>query len=107
MTNLTTTTMRSLIPQTRKMQRRLAMALIAVVALATIIGVMVASAEVKLDNHSGLEFTSGGVDYLGLEMLEHEDGVGTIWLAVPKSHDLETGPVTPLIVLAPDAVTPN
>jgi|GEM_PF-2183582 len=60
----------------------------------------------KLDKHSGLEFTSGGVDYIGLELLEHEAGVGTIWLAIPKNHDLETGPVTPVIVLAPDTVDP-
>lgn len=59
-----------------------------------------------LDRHSGMQFTSGGVDYLGLEILEHEDGVGTIWLAIPKNHDLETGPVTPVVVLAPDVVTP-
>lgn len=60
----------------------------------------------RLDRHSGLEFTSGGVDYIGLEILEHEDGIGTIWLAIPRNHDLESGPVTPLIVLAPDVVTP-
>lgn len=61
---------------------------------------------VRLDRHSGLQFTSGGVDYIGLEILEHEDGVGTIWLAIPKNHDLETGPVTVQIVLAPDVLTP-
>jgi len=60
----------------------------------------------RLDWHNGFEFTSGGVDYLGMEMLEHEDGVGTIWLAIPKNHDLETGPVTPLIVLNPDVLMP-
>ncbi len=60
-----------------------------------------------LDNHSGFEFTSGGVDYLGLELLEHEDGVGTIWLAIPKNHDLDIGPVTPVIVLAPDTIDPT
>ena len=59
-----------------------------------------------LDRHSGLEFTSGAVVYLGLEILEHEDGIGTIWLAIPKNHDLDTGPVTPVVVLAPDVVTP-
>ncbi len=59
-----------------------------------------------LDRHSGLEFTSGGTVYLGLEILEHEDGVGTIWLAIPKNHDLDVGPVTPVVVLAPDTVTP-
>ena len=61
---------------------------------------------VTLDRHSGLEFTSGAVVYLGLEILEHEDGVGTIWLAIPKNHDLESSPVTPMVVLAPDEVTP-
>jgi hypothetical protein len=60
----------------------------------------------RLDRHSGLQFTSGGVDYIGLEILEHEDGVGTIWLAIPKNHDLETGPEEMRIVLAPDVVTP-
>ena len=60
----------------------------------------------KLDRHSGLEFTSGGVDYYGLELLEHEAGIGTIWLAIPRNHDLEAGPVTPLIVLNPDVTTP-
>jgi hypothetical protein len=59
-----------------------------------------------LDRHSGLEFTSGAVVYIGLEILEHEDGIGTIWLAIPKNHDLDTGPVTPVVVLAPDVVTP-
>ena len=63
-------------------------------------------ATTTLDNHSGFKFTSGAVEYLGLEILEHEDGVGTIWLAIPKNHDLETGPVTEVIVLAPDVVTP-
>ena len=59
-----------------------------------------------LDRHSGLEFTSGGVDYIGLEILEHEDGVGTIWLAIPKNHDLDVSPVDLKVVLAPDVVTP-
>ncbi len=58
----------------------------------------------RLDRHSGLEFSSGGVDYIGLELLEHESGIGTIWLAIPRNHDLEAGPVTPLVVLAPDTV---
>ncbi len=61
---------------------------------------------VTLDRHSGMEFTSGITVYIGLEILEHEAGVGTIWLAIPKNHDLETGPVTPVVVLAPDVVTP-
>lgn len=60
----------------------------------------------RLDNHSGLQFTSGGVDYIGLKLLEHESGIGTIWFAIPRNHDLETGPVTPLIVLNPDVMTP-
>lgn len=60
----------------------------------------------RLDNHSGLEFTSGGVDYIGLDLLEHEDGVGTIWRAIPKNHDLESSPVLIRIVLAPDVITP-
>ena len=30
-------------------------------------------AATRLDNHSGLQFTSGGVDYIGLWLLEHED----------------------------------
>ena len=59
-----------------------------------------------LDVHAGVQFTSGAVVYLGLILLEHEDGVGTIWEAIPKNHDLDTGPVTPVIVLAPDVVTP-
>ena len=59
-----------------------------------------------LDRHSGLQFTSGGVDYIGLEILEHEDGIGTIWLAIPKNHDLDVGPVNTQVVLAPDVVTP-
>ncbi len=69
--------------------------------------VIMAIMATTLDNHSGLEFTSGGVDYLGLELLEHEDGVGTIWLAIPKNHDLDIGPVTPVIVLAPDTIDPT
>ncbi len=58
------------------------------------------------DQHSGFQITSGGVDYVGLELLEHKDGVGSIWLAIPKDHDLATGPVTPVIVLVQGAVTP-
>ena len=53
----------------------------------------------RLDTHRGLEFTSGGVDYIAIDMIEHEAGIGTIWFAIPRNHDLETGPVTPLIVL--------
>ncbi|PON17593.1 hypothetical protein C2W62_12415 [Candidatus Entotheonella serta] len=58
------------------------------------------------DRHSGLQFTSGGVDYIGLKFLEHKDNIGSIWLAILKDHDLETGPVTPVIVLTQGAVTP-
>jgi hypothetical protein len=61
----------------------------------------------RVRRHSGLEFTSGGIDYIGLEKIGHEDGIGSIWLAIPKNHDLETGPVTPVIVLAPSTVTPT
>jgi hypothetical protein len=39
-------------------------------------------------------------------MLRHEPGIGTIWIAIPKNHDLESSPETPRIVLAPDVVTP-
>jgi len=59
----------------------------------------------RVDEHSGLQFTSGGVDYLGLDLLQHEDGIGTIWIAIPKNHDLDSSPVSPVIVLAPDVVT--
>ena len=107
MTQFTSLVPSKLIPKTRRMKRRLALGIIVAVGLLTMLGTMLVSAAVTLDNHSGLEFTSGGVVYLGLEMLEHEDGVGTIWFAIPKNHDLEVGPVTPVIVLAPDVVTPN
>lgn len=60
----------------------------------------------RLDTHAGMAFTSGGVDYLGIELLECEPGIGTIWVAIPKNHDLEAGPVTPLIVLNPDVLRP-
>jgi len=55
----------------------------------------------------GLTFTSGGVDYSTLEFLTHVDGIGTIWAAIPRMYDLETGPVVPMIVLCPDVVTPS
>ncbi len=58
-----------------------------------------------LEKHSGLEFTSCGADYIGLEFLEHKEGIGSVWLAIPKAHDLATGPVTAVVLLAPDAVT--
>jgi len=61
----------------------------------------------KLDLKGLHQFSSGGTDYIGLEMIKHEDGIGTIWIAIPESHDLETGPIAPLVVLCPDIVTPN
>ncbi len=30
-------------------------------------------------------FTSGGVDYYGLDIVEHEDGIGQIWLAAARN----------------------
>jgi len=54
-----------------------------------------------------LEFDSGGTTYLALEMVQHSAGEGTVWLAIPKSHDLQTGPIAPQYVLAPDVVTPT
>jgi len=48
----------------------------------------------RVDIHAGVEFTSAGIDYLGIELLEHEDSIGTIWLAIPKKHELKVGPVT-------------
>ena len=55
----------------------------------------------------GLKFTSGGVNYSTLEFLTDVSGIGTIWVAIPLSYDLETGPVIPTIVLCPDVVTPS
>ena len=60
---------------------------------------------VRVDFHGRVEFTSGSVVYYGIEMLQHVAGVGTIWVAIPKNHDLESVPVAPVIVLAPDVVT--
>lgn len=54
-----------------------------------------------------LEFSSAGIDYQTLEFLDHNDGVGTIWAAVITNHALDTAPVAPVIVLAPDTVTPT
>jgi hypothetical protein len=54
-----------------------------------------------------LQFNSVGTIYLALELVQHSAGVGTVWLAIPKSHDLEVGPTTPRYVLAPDVVTPT
>jgi len=56
--------------------------------------------------HSSLQFSSGGVDYTPIQFLYHYDGVGSVWLAIPKNSDLEAAPVTPRIVLAPDVVVP-
>ena len=65
----------------------------------------------RVDSHDevygGLKYTSAAVDYIGLEYLLHFDGIGTIWVAMPKNYDLTLGPVTPVINLAPDVVTPN
>lgn len=58
------------------------------------------------DRHTGFQFTSGGVDYVGLEFLEHKQGIGSIWLAIPKDHDLELGPITPVIILVQGLVLP-
>lgn len=55
----------------------------------------------------GLQFTSGGVDYIALEYLVDVSGIGTIWVTIRKSYDLEMVPETPRIVLCPDVVTPN
>ncbi len=65
----------------------------------------------RVDSHDkvfgGLAYTSGGVDYIALEYLVHSQGIGTIWVAIPKNYDLTVGPVTAVINLAPDVVTPN
>ncbi|MHC4691224.1 MAG: hypothetical protein ACYS67_00690 [Planctomycetota bacterium] len=57
--------------------------------------------------YGGLKYTSAAVDYIGLEYLVHFDGIGTVWVAMPKNYDLSVGPVTPVINLAPDVVKPN
>ena len=62
----------------------------------------------QLTKTSGLQFTDAfGVIYLGIQLLETKPGVGSIWLAIPKFHDLEQGPITPVIVLNPDGSTPQ
>lgn len=60
-----------------------------------------------VDMHTGMEFMSGGVLYLGIEMLGVAEGLGTIWVAIPKYHDLEASPASARIVLAPDVVNPT
>jgi hypothetical protein len=61
----------------------------------------------QLTKHSGLQFTDAfGVVYLGVQLLEEKPGVGSIWLAIPKFHDLDQGPVTPVLVLNPGGLTP-
>ncbi|MHC4641240.1 MAG: phage tail protein [Planctomycetota bacterium] len=57
--------------------------------------------------YGGLKYTSAAVDYIALEYLVHSQGIGTIWVAIPESYNLMTGPLTPVINLAPDVVTPN
>jgi hypothetical protein len=54
---------------------------------------------------ASLIFSSGGVDYVALEFLGHVNALGTVWVAVLRNHDLEVGPIQPLVVLAPDVVT--
>jgi len=47
------------------------------------------------------EFTSGGLDWLGIEYLLHDPNWGNVWFAVHKNHNLETSPITPMIVFEP------
>lgn len=62
---------------------------------------------VQLTNTSGLQFTDhAGALYVGLQILQVIPGTGTIWLAIPKFHDLSQGPITPIIVLAPGPTVP-
>jgi hypothetical protein len=62
---------------------------------------------VQLTNTTGLQFTDHfGVLYVGLQILQVIPGTGTIWLAIPKFHDLTQGPITPIIVLDPGSTTP-
>ena len=65
----------------------------------------------RVDSHDkvfgGLKYTSAAVDYIALEYLVHSQGIGTIWVAMPKNYDLEISPVTPVINLAPSVVKPN
>ena len=62
--------------------------------------------DVRFDLSTATGSPFAGRTIFHCHILEHEDGVGTIWLAIPKNHDLDTGPVTPVVVLAPDVVTP-
>lgn len=62
---------------------------------------------VQLTSTSGLQFSDKfGVLYIGLQLLQVVPGTGTIWLAIPKFHDLTQGPITPIIVLNPGPTTP-
>jgi hypothetical protein len=62
---------------------------------------------IQLTNTTGLQFTDKyGILYVGLQVLQVIPGTGTIWLAIPKFHDLEQGPITPVIVLAPGETVP-
>lgn len=65
----------------------------------------------RVDSHykvnGGLKYTSAAVDYIALEYLVHSQGIGTIWVAIPRNYNLMTGPLTPVINLAPDVVKPN
>jgi microcystin-dependent protein len=65
----------------------------------------------RVDRHDrvfgGLKYTSAAVDYIALEYLVHFDGIGTVWVAMPRNYDLTLGPVIPVINLAPDVVKPN
>ncbi len=62
---------------------------------------------VQYTNNSQIQFTDAfGVLYVGMQLLQTIPGQGTIWLAVPKFHDLTQGPITPVIVLNPGASIP-
>jgi hypothetical protein len=62
---------------------------------------------VQLTNTTGLQFADQyGVLYVGLQVLQVIPGKGTIWLAIPKFHDLSQGPITPVIVLDPGGTAP-
>ena len=62
---------------------------------------------VQLTNTSGLQFTDqSGTLFIGLQILQVLPGTGTIWLAIPKFHDLSQGPIAPVIVLDPGSATP-
>lgn len=66
-----------------------------------------AGAATRLDTPTNVWFTSGGVDFAGLEFLLHIPAKGNVWIAIPRNHDLEAGPVTPVIVLNPDTTLAN